>query len=210
MFVAALCSILGACGGAQRKAEAPEVERVAYVGQPCPGLELGSEPLKPANVRVFFEVAEITTAALPSPIGRWLDTHAVKVRATANLVAFDGVPTSVPWGPCVDAVCSAMTLSLTLTSRLPERASEAWPVTLSITEAASESSSTGNPRVWFEAALQVSNQQVVVLPPAPEVTDGSIVVTAYLLQKHDDLHRVMECQVEQSARVQQSRQVTSD
>jgi hypothetical protein len=183
-----------------------EVERMAFVAQPCPGLEVGDAALQPSNARVFVEVAEITEGALPTPIGRWLDAHAVQVRATANLVAFDGVPTSMPWGACVDTVCSGKKLSLTLTSRLPQRASEPWPLTLRIAEVASQGSAepgAAEPKVLLETTLDVVNQQPSVLPPAPEVSAGAIVVTAYLLQKHDDLHRVLECKVEQSAKEQE-------
>jgi hypothetical protein len=178
---------------------------MAFVAQPCPALEVGDVALQPSNVRAFIEVAEITAGALPTPIGRWLDTHAVKVRATANLVAFDGVPTSMPWGACVDAVCSATKWSLTLTARLPKRASEPWPLTLRIAEvaAASPPENAEGPKVLLETTLDVVNQQPSILPPAPEVSAGVIVVTAYLLQQYDDLHRVLECKVKQSAREQQ-------
>lgn len=212
--VASACCwvVLSGCGRAapaEAKAADVEVERMAFVAQPCPALASGDVALQPSNARVFIEVAEIMAGPLPTPIGRWLDANAVKVRSTANLVLFDGVPTSLPWGACVDAVCSATKWSLTLTSRLPARASEPWPLTLRIAETARSSAEGGeSPAVLLETTLDVSNQQPLVLPPAPEVTPGAIVVTAYLLQRHDDLHRVLECKVEQSAREQQLPQST--
>ena len=88
VMAAVLCSVvLSGCRRAasgEAKAADVDVERMAFVGQPCPPLELGDVALKPSNVRVFVEVAEITAGALPTPVGRWLDTHAVKVRATAK------------------------------------------------------------------------------------------------------------------------------
>jgi hypothetical protein len=206
VFCGVLLSGCGRAASGEPKAADAEVERMAFVAQPCPALEMGDAALKPSNVRVFIEVAEITAGALPTPIGRWLDAHPVKVRSTANLVAFDGVPTSMPWGACVDAVCSATKWSLTLTSRLPGRASEPWPLALRIAEVASASPADAGaegPKVLLETTLDVLNQQPSILPPAPEVTAGAIVVTPYLLQKHDDLHRVLECKVEQAEREQQ-------
>lgn len=204
--VAVCCSVvLSGCARAtpaEAKAADADAERMAFVAQPCPALASGDVALRPSNARVFIEVAEVTAGALPTPVGRWLDANAVKVRATANLVVFDGVPTSQPWGACVDAVCSATKWSLTLTSRLPARASEPWPLTLRIAETAS-SAADDSPKVLLETRLDVVNQQPLVLPPTPEVTSGAIVVTAYLLQRHDDLHRVLECKAEQSAREQQ-------
>jgi hypothetical protein len=174
-------------------------ERTALVAQPCRGLAVGSEPLDPAKARVFVEVAEVSTRELPQPVGRWLDENAVKVRSTANLLAFPNVATSMPWGPCVDAVCSASKLTLTLTARLPGRASEPIELALNIAASAAEGSDA-EPRVLLDTTVRAINQEPLVLPPAPDVSDGAVIVTAYLLQRHDDLQRVMECKVLQAER----------
>ena len=50
------------------------------------------------------------------------------------------------------------------------------------------------PRSLLETTLQARHQEPVVLPPSPEVSDGAVIVTAYLLQRHDDLQRIMACQ----------------
>jgi hypothetical protein len=138
----------------------------------------------------------VSTRDLPQPIGRWLDQNAVKVRSTANLVAFPNVPTSMPWGQCVDAVCSSMKLSITLTAQLPERSSQPVPLALRIEQAAD--AAQAERRVLLETSLRALHQQPIVLPPSPEVSDGSVVVTAYLLQRHDDLQRILECQARRS------------
>jgi hypothetical protein len=192
-----------ACGGSAAPAEMPaNVERTVLVAQRCPALDAAAAPLDRANARVFVEVVEVSAPALPQPIGRWLDENAVNVRSSANLVAFPDVPTSMPWGQCVDAVCSSMKRSITLTARLPESASEPLGIELRIDEAAAEGASTG-PKILLETTLHAMNQEPVVLPPAPELSAGSLVVTAYLLQKYDDLHRVMECSVRQAERSKQ-------
>lgn len=189
---AALGASLAGCGN-KAEPKAPEAERTAFLAQRCPGLELDDEALDADNARVFVEVAEVSTSDLPQPIGRWLDANAVKVRSTANLVAFPNVPTSMPWGQCVDAVCSSMKRSITLTAQLPERTSQPVPLALSIDEAPPEG--TGAERkVLLETTLRALHQEPVLLPPSPAVSDGSVVVTAYLLRRHDDLHRIMECQ----------------
>lgn len=184
---------LGGCSGNKPDPNAPAPERTTFLGQPCPGLALEDAPLDADKARVFVEVAEVSTRDLPQPIGRWLDQNAVKVRSTANLVAFPNVPTRMPWGQCVDAVCSSMKLSITLTAQLPERSSQPVPIGLRIDEAAPEGSQA-EPRVLLETTLQALHQEPVVLPPNPAVSDGSVVVTAYLLRRHDDLHRILECQ----------------
>jgi hypothetical protein len=189
--------LAGAAGGCGRNTAPPqtaESERTALVAQPCPGLELGSDPLDPAKARLFVEIAEVNTRELPQPIGRWLDENAVKVRSTVNLVAFPGVPTSMPWGQCVDAVCSSMKLSITVTARLPERASDPIELAVSITDSVPEGP---EPLVLLDTALRAVNQEPVVLPPAPRISDGSVIVTAYLLRRSDDLHRLLECKVRQ-------------
>jgi len=167
------------------------------VAQRCPGLDTVSGPVDRANARVFVEVVEVSRRDLPRPIGHWLDKNAVTVRSSANLVAFPDVPTSLPSGQCVDAVCSSMQLSITLTARLPERAAEPVDLALRIEEAAAAGAATG-PKVLLETTLQAVTRVPVVLPPAPEVSNGSLIVTAYLLQRYDDLHRVMECQARQA------------
>jgi len=199
---------LSACQ-AEAPAKDPHAERTTFLAQRCPGLELGDEPVDPGKGRVFVEVAELSTRDLPQPIGRWLDENAVKVRSTANLVAFPNVPTSTPWGQCVDAVCSSMKLSITLTAQLPERTSQAMSLALRIDEGTPAASPEGEvengartagtataatPRALLETTLSARHQEPVVLPPSPEVSDGSVVVTAYLLSRHDDLQRIMECQ----------------
>lgn len=190
-----LCA-LAACGG-KPDPKAPAPERTAFLAQPCPGLALDDEALDADKARVFVEVAEVSTRDLPHPIGRWLDQNAVKVRSTANLVAFPNVPTSMPWGQCVDAVCSSMKLSITLTAQLPERTSQPVPLSIRIDEAAAEGSQA-EPRALLETTLRVLHEEPVVLPPSPLVSDGSVVVTAYLLRRHDDLQRILECQARRS------------
>ncbi len=188
---AGLVAFLTACGGSAPPAAAPE--RIVRAARPCPGLELGSEALDLAKARVFVEVVEVSARDLPQPIGAWLRENAVKVRSTASLVAFPNVPTSVPWGQCVDAVCSAMQRSITLTARLPELASEALELELRIEQPAPEATGAP-PRVLLDTIVRALNQQPVVVPPAVASDEGTVVVTPYLLRKPDDLHRVMECQ----------------
>jgi hypothetical protein len=198
LVCAAAWAALGGCGGNKPDPNAPAPERTAFLAQPCPGLALEDALLDADKARVFVEVAEVSTRDLPKPIGRWLDENAVKVRSTANLVAFPNVPTRMPWGQCVDAVCSSMKLSITLTAQLPERTSQPVPIGLRIDEAAPEGSQA-EPRVLLDTTLQALHQEPVVLPPSPAVSDGSVVVTAYLLRRHDDLHRILECQARRSA-----------
>jgi len=190
---AAAWAALAGCGGNKPDPNAPAPERTTFLGQPCPGLALEDAAIDADKARVFVEVADVSTRSLPQPIGRWLDENAVKVRSTANLVAFPNVPTSMPWGQCVDAVCSSMKLSITLTAQLPERTSQPVPLGLRIDEAPPEGSQA-EARVLLETTLQALHQEPVVLPPSPAVSDGSVVVTAYLLRRHDDLHRILECQ----------------
>jgi hypothetical protein len=46
--------------------------------------------------------------------------------------------------------------------------------------------------------VRALNQEPVVIPPVPALSDGTVVITPYLLRKPDDLHRVMECQARQA------------
>jgi hypothetical protein len=87
-----------------------------------------------------------------------------------------------------------MERSITVTARLPKHASDPIEIALSITLAAPEGS---QPVVLLDTALSVVNQEPVVLPPAPRISDGSVIVTAYLLRRSDDLHRLLECKVRQ-------------
>ncbi|HKO95012.1 MAG TPA: hypothetical protein VJU61_27850 [Polyangiaceae bacterium] len=194
-----------ACGGGTPPPTPPEApERTVLAAQRCPGLTASAEALDRANARLFVEVVEVSTRELPQPIGRWLDDHSVSVRSSAHLVAFPGVPTSMPWGQCVDAVCASLKRSITLTAHLPESAAEPFGIALRFDEAAADGASA-NPKVLFETTLQAMNQEPIVLLPAPELGEGSMIVTVYLLQKHDDLHRVMECQARQAESSKQPR-----
>jgi hypothetical protein len=192
---ALVCAALACVTKPQQPPPAPE--RTGYVAQPCAGLELGAEPLDPADARVFVEVAELSQREPPG--GRPLHDSVVKVRSSVNLVAFPGVPTSMPWGQCVDAVCAGAQRTITLTATLPALASEPLPLTLRIDEAP-DGVSDSPTKTLLDTTLSATNQQPVVLPPAPAVSDGSLVVTAYLLRRHDDLHRVLECKVQQAER----------
>jgi hypothetical protein len=87
-----------------------------------------------------------------------------------------------------------MKLSITVTARLPERASDPIELAVSIADSAPEGS---EPLVLLDTALRAVNQEPVVLPPAPRISDGSVIVTAYLLRRSDDLHRLLECKVRQ-------------
>jgi hypothetical protein len=190
-----LMALLTGCGGS--KSPAAEPERIVRVAQPCPGLELGSDPLDPGKARVFVEVVEVSARDLPQPIGAWLRENTVKVRSTVSLVAFPNVPTSMPWGQCVDAVCADAKRSITLTVGLPERASEALELGVRIDEPVPEASEAAA-RVLLDTSVRALNQEPVVIPPVPALSDGTVVVTPYLLRKPDDLHRVMECQARQA------------
>jgi hypothetical protein len=92
-----------------------------------------------------------------------------------------------------------MKLSIALTAQLPARTSEPVPLVLRIDEAPPEGSQSER-RVLLETTLRALHQEPAVLPPNPEVSDGSVVVTAYLLQRHDDLQRILECQARRSPR----------
>ena len=178
--------------------EHPEhAERTALVAQPCPGLALQSEPLDPANARVFVEVAEVSGGPLPNPIGRWLDENAVRVRSTANLVAFPGVPTSTPWAQCVDVVCADIKRSLLVTALLPSTTLEPIELQVHIEEVAAEGAA---PKTLLDTRVLATHQEPAVLPSTPELGTGTLVVTAYLLRRSDDLHRVLECKAKQEER----------
>lgn len=184
-------------------AQSPEhAERTWLVAQACPELALGPEPIKASNARVFVEVVEMSDQNLPNPLGNWLVNHAVTVRSTANLVAFPNVPTSMPWGQCVDAVCSGTQRSLTLTAQVPEHGTDPIDLTVHIEEAAPETQ-PGTGKVLLDTKLRAASQQPVVLPVSPELSKGSVVVTAYLLRQLDDLHRVLECKAREAERVKQ-------
>ena len=193
----ALVALAAACKSAP-PAESPEIApRDALVAQPCPELALGAEPLDPKNARVFVEIADVSSRNLPNPLGRWLDEHIVEVRSTANLVAFPGVPTSMPWAQCVDAVCADAKRSVSVTARLPERASEPIELALHIEDTAAEG---GSPRTLLDTTLRALSQEPAVVPSGSELGSGSLVVTAYVLRRFDDLHRLLECKERQKAR----------
>lgn len=189
-----LSSVALSCATQPPPAAAPE--RTGYVAQPCAGLERGAEPLDPGDARVFVEVAELSQAV---PAGRPLRESVVKVRSSVDLVAFPAVPTRMPWGQCVDAVCASEQRTITLTAALPALASEPLELALRIEEAAAEGSEQPA-KTLLETTLSATNQEPVVLPPAPAVSDGSLVVTAYLLREPHDLHRVLECKAQQAER----------
>lgn len=183
--------------------EAPQnVERTAFVAQPCPELALGAEPLDPANARVFVEIVDVGAQHLPDPIGRWLDDNAVTFHSSANLIAFPSVPTSAPWAQCVDAVCSDAKRSMNVTARLPASASEPIELALHVEEAAAGGASNAA-SVLLETTLRAPNQQPVVVSSGAALGGGSLVVTTYLLRRFDDLHRMLDCKERQKAREQQ-------
>lgn len=179
----------------------PAPPRTGFVAQPCAGLELGAEPLDPSDARVFVEVAELVERLSPS--GPPLAEQVVTLRSSVNLVAFPNVPTSMPWGQCVDAVCASAQRTLSVTAGLPALASEPLALQLRIDEAPAEGA--GEAQVLLDTTAHAKNQEPVVLPAAPAVSDGSLVVTAYLLRRHDDLHRVLECKVRQAEREKEIR-----
>jgi hypothetical protein len=196
----ALCALLvpGAIGCRSAPPQAAEnVERTALVAQPCPALALDAEPLDPANARVFVEIVAVSPRDLPNPIGRWLQDNAVTIRASANLVAFPGVATSSPWAQCVDAVCADAKNTVLVTARLPERTTEPIELVVRIEETQQDTPSAGP---LLDTTLRALHQEPVVLPSPAGLGAGSLVVTAYLLRRFDDLHRVLECKERQKER----------
>jgi hypothetical protein len=178
------------------------MERSALVAQACPEIALGSEPIKASNARVFVEVVEMSDQNLPHPLGNWLVEHPVTVRSSANTIAFPNVPTSMPWGQCVDTVCSGRQRSLTVTAQVPERGTDPIELALHIEESAPDAQA-GTGKVLLDTKLSSPSQQPVVLPVSPELSTGSVVVTAYLLRQLDDLHHVLECKAREAERVKQ-------
>jgi hypothetical protein len=184
-------------------AKAPEdMPRTTLVAQTCPEIALGSEPIKASNARVFVEVVEMDDQNLPHPLGNWLSEHPVTVRSSANTIAFPNVPTSMPWGQCVDAVCGGRRRSLPLTAQVPERGTDPIQLAVRIEDSAPDPQ-TGTGKVLLDTKLSAPSQQPVVLPVNPELSTGSVVVTAYLLRQLDDLHHVLECKVREAERTKQ-------
>lgn len=202
LAAAILASAGSACKSDAPPQSAENVERTALVAQPCAELELGPEPLDPVNARVFVEVVDVNRNDLPTPIGRWLEQNAVTIRASANLVAFPGVPTSAPWAQCVDAVCADTKRSVQVTAQLPERGSEPMQLSLHIEEAPAEGASTP-PAVLLDTTLRAIHQQPAVVPASAELGGGSLVITPYVLRRSDDLQRVLTCKERQKARERQ-------
>jgi hypothetical protein len=205
-WLGALTLVLSACGRSATPAgsQSPDrASRQALVAQPCPAL-LGDESaaLDPKNARVFVEVAEVVTPDLPEPLGHWLDGRSVDARSTAHLVAFPDTATTTPWGQCVDEVCSTAQYSLTLTARLPERASGVIALSLRIEHAPSNDdaapSAASGAEPPFAIQLAVKDQEHALIPPQPGVSQGSLVVTPYLLRRYDDLHRILKCTAAES------------
>lgn len=194
--VLALLALHGCGRAASAPAEGPPAERTAWIARACSELEGQPEGQLVAGARAFVEIAEVAQAPLPDPLGPWLRAHPARVRAAAHLVAFPGVPTTVPWGACVDAVCSSKEQSLTLTATLPERARAPLRLALRFEVTPSEAHA---PRALLDTQIEVEHAAPVALPRDPELSSGSIVVTAYVLQKHDDLRRIIECQAESVA-----------
>lgn len=181
---------------------AQDVERSALVAQTCPEIAPTSEPIKASNARVFVEVVEMDDRGLPHPLGNWLSEHPVTVRSSANTIAFPNVPTSMPWGQCVDAVCGGRQRSLTLTAQVPARGTD--PIELSVRiEESAPNAAPGAGKVLLDTKLSSPSQQPVVLPVSPELSTGSVVVTAYLLRQLDDLHHVLECKAREGERMKQ-------
>ena len=198
----ALCSslLLASAWACKPKpaAEAPEsADRTSLVAQRCPEIAIGNELVDAKNARVFVEVVALT-GSVPNPIGNWLEGHAVTVRSSSNLVAFPNVPTSTPWGQCVDAVCKNSQRTLTVTSQLPKRGSDPIELAVRIEESVPEGQAAG--KVLLETTLHTPSQQPVVLAANPALSSGSLIVTAYLLRQIDDLHRVLECSARQTER----------
>jgi hypothetical protein len=197
-FVALLLGAASSACKSDAPARTPEnVERTELVAQPCPELALGSEPIDAANARLFVEIVDVGAQPLPTPLGRWLDDNAVTFHSSANLVAFPDVPTSGPWAQCVDAVCADAKRSVSVTARLPERASEPIELALHIEDTAAEG---GSPRTLLDTTLRALSQEPAVVPSGSELGSGSLVVTAYVLRRFDDLHRLLECKERQKAR----------
>jgi hypothetical protein len=182
-------------------AQSPENPDItALVAQRCPEIEIGDELVDANNARVFVEVVALS-GSVPNPIGNWLEEHAVTVRSNANLVAFPNVPTSMPWGQCIDAVCKSSQRTLTITSQLPARGSDPIELAVRIEDSVPEGQAPG--KVLLETTLHTPSQQPVVLPANPALSSGSLIVTPYLLRQIDDLHRVLECKARQAEREKQ-------
>jgi len=188
--------------GCQREPKSPQdLERTALVAQKCPEIDPGSELIDAKNARVFVEVVALSGPPPPSPIGNWLDEHAVTVRSSSNLVAFPNVPTSMPWGQCVDAVCRDTQRTLTVTAQLPQRGTDPIELAVRIEEAALNEGAAA--KVLLDTTLQAPSQEPVVLPTGTLLSSGTVVVTSYLLRQIDDLHRLLECKVRQGDREKQ-------
>jgi hypothetical protein len=195
--VSACAALAGSIACKSQTEPAQPTERIGLVAQPCPELELGSEPVKPDSARVFVEVTDVSEREVPQPIAAWLKHNALEIRSAVNLVAFPNVPTSMPWGQCVDAVCASSARSLTITARPPEHARGPIELRLRIEEAPPEGSEQA-PKALLETSVRAVHQQPAIIDGTAAVSDGTLILTAYLLQRHDDLQRVMQCRARQA------------
>jgi hypothetical protein len=99
-------------------------------------------------------------------------------------------------------VCASSARSVTITAHPPERSSEPIQLELRIEEAPPEGSENA-PKPLLDARVEAVHQEPVLLDGTSAVSDGAVVLTAYLLQRHDDLQRVMACRARQSEQEKQ-------
>ncbi len=141
---------------------------------------------------------------LSEPLEESLRGRSVRVSSVQQLVAFPSVPTTVPWGDCLDTACDTRTHRLTVVAEMPARGELPLPVTLQLERAAFDQaqasrgpSPTHGWQTTFEQPLSLKHQEPLLLPDASAFGGGSVVVTAYLLTRHDDLFPLMACKSKQ-------------
>lgn len=182
--------------------------RVVHVAQPCPELERVEGRINPAEVRAFVEITQVAERELPSPLAHWLAEHPVEAESTAHVIAFPGVPTSTPWGLCVDAVCSSSQRSLTLVAHLPDDAADPVELSLTIEDRATTEPPDAKtaPTTLLAMTIHATDREPVMVATPSELGGGSLLVTAYLLRRFDDLHRVLTCKADPQAEAETARE----
>lgn len=210
LSLTALLALLGTAGCRSTQQARTPVAVEAKIAQRCPELTVGTGLLDLSKSRIFVEVALLEPGVLSpetSPPESKLSFEGTSTAVTSvmQFVANPHVPTTMPWGDCLDEACDQRNARITLNAQFPKSASDPVSVHLLLEKLPTDAKSSPQFAPQLAAWISDYNTTLLLHDQVPQRIDdpkkafgsGTTIITSYLLTRPKDLFRLMACKAEQ-------------
>jgi hypothetical protein len=175
----------------------------SLIAQRCERLNPDRMSTGESFARVFVDGFDVVSEDLQTPLGPWLAEHPIEVHHSQAMMLTHDTPSSASWNRCANRSCTATELwNITITPRLPKRASDPLQLTVELRSAAASTEQRGS-----SSTVEARDQYPVRIdfPGARSTGATAMVLAPYLVNNDEDLRAIMLCKEQQAASAHEAR-----